>query len=64
MLPKEGYLLPESEAAEVGTWFKSEIAARGEYRPLENKKYRGRYVNLYLKAKIMFNYHIELKRKS
>ncbi len=63
MLPKGGYLLPESEAAKVGTWFKIEIVAKGEYRPPQNKDYGGRYVNLYLKAKIMFNYHIELKEK-
>ncbi len=61
MLPEGQYLLPESGAAEVGTCFKSTVA-KGEYHPPQNKKYGGRYANLYLKAKLKFNYHIERKR--
>ncbi len=62
-LPEGGYLLPENEAAEVGTWFTSKIALNGEYRPPQKKDYGGLYANLYLKAKIKFNYHIELKEE-
>ncbi len=61
MLPTGEYLLRESDADEVGNWFKSEIAPNGLYLPPQTKDYGGRYANLWKQAnQKSFNYHLQV----
>ncbi len=67
-LPK-GYLLPQTETNQVGTWFLNHIAPNGQYQPPVNKpNYPGFYANLKKQDMYgegnkyeLFNYHIEVK---
>ena len=67
-LPK-GYLLPETETNQVGTWFVKNIAkVYGVYQTPVDKNYGGCYANLKDqdfygggKKYELFNYHIEVK---